>query len=203
MLEQFITWYKVDRTLYSNNRWNINHLFRQEHFDDKYLDKSLVTSMNDKFLRCCDKHKIQLDKTKPIKQYARYFRGFKKFHSLSYQRGGNAISYWLSCKNNECSQKHGLCFSEIIYYFQFNNEYYAFIKMYRCINKTLADGLSSVNIPQNLLDRLSNYYHIFHDKKYSYEIVPVGWLLNKVIRMLWIERNVSVFTEIYFDWEHD
>lgn len=159
--------------------------------------------MNDKFLRYCDKHKIEIDKTKPIKQYARYFRGLKKFHFLSYERGGNAISYLVSCKNNESLQKQGLCFGEVIYYVQLNSEYHAFIKIYKCINKTLADGLSSINVSQNLLDRLSNYYHIFHGKKYSYEIVPVGLILNKVIRMLWIEPNVSVFTEVYVDWKHD
>ena len=184
MLEQFITWYKVDHILYFNNRLNINYLYRRERFDDKYLNKSLVNSMNKKFLRCCFKEKIELDKTKPIQIYARYSRGCKKFHSLSYERGGNAISYWVSCKNYECVQKHSVCFSEVVYYFRFNNEYYAFIKFYKCIANSLADGLLSINIPPILHDRLNNYYHIFHDKKYSYKIVPVDCILNKAIRML-------------------
>jgi hypothetical protein len=95
------------------------------------------------------------------KQYARYFHGLKTFHSLSYVRGGNAISYWVSVKNEECPQKHGICFGEVIYYFQFGNEYYAFIKHYKCIDKSLSDGLSSTSVPQNLLDRLNIYCHFF------------------------------------------
>ena len=174
MLEQFITWYQAGHSLYSNNRFNINYLFRQERFDDKYLNKSLVSSTDNRSFRCCDNEKIQSDKAKPIQLYALYSRGCKKFHFVSYECAGNAISYWMSCKNNECVQKHQICFSEFIYYFRFNNEYYAFIKLYKRISNSLADGLSSINVPQNLLGRLNNYYHVFHDKKYSYKIVPVN-----------------------------
>jgi hypothetical protein len=203
MLEQFITWYKVDRSLYSDNKLDINKLFINGQLDDKYLDKSLITSMNDKFTKCCDKQNIQLNKQKPVKQFARYFRGIKVFHSLSYQRGGHAISYWIAFKRNDCLQNHGSCFGEVIFYFKHNDEDYAFIRCYPCINKSLADGLTSVHVPQNLLNRLDKYYHFFHDEKYSYEIVLVTSIINKVIRMAWIDPKISVFTEIYTDWEHD
>ncbi len=203
ILEQFITWYKLDHILYPDNSINIHYLTQRKHFDEKYLDYSLIESLNDKFLQCCLKKKMHLDGKKPVKKYARYFYGLKTFHSLSYVRGGNAISYWVSIKNEECPQKHGICFGEVIYYFQFDNEYYAFIKHFKCIDQSLSDGLSSTSIPQDLLDRLNVFYHLFHDKNFSYKIVSTNHIMNKVIRMSWIERDVSVFTEVHIDWEHD
>ncbi|CAF1239252.1 unnamed protein product [Adineta ricciae] len=196
MLEQFITWYKVDRSLYSDSKLDINKLFSNGQLDDKYLDKLLVTSMNDKFTKCCEKQNIPLDKQNPVKQFARYFRGIKVFHSLSYQRGGYAISYWVSFNSNECLKNHGICFGEVIYYFKHDDKDYAFIKHYRCINKTLADGLTSVHVSQNLMNQLNKHYHFFHDEKYSYNIVLVTSIMNKTIRMPWIDPKVSVFTEI-------
>ncbi|CAF2846948.1 unnamed protein product [Rotaria sp. Silwood2] len=202
MLEQFITWYKIDRMLYPDNTLNITYLTRYQRFDDKYLNKSLVESLNEKFKKCFDKRQIHLN-IKSIKLYVRFFRGTKTFHSLSYKRGGNAVSYWVSIKNNDCSTNHGICFGEVLYYFEIDNEYFVFLKLYKCINRNLRDGLSTVSVPQNLLDRLNQYYHFFHDKKFSYDIVPIDWIMNKVIRMAWIEQNTSVFTEVHLDWEHN
>ncbi|CAF3371365.1 unnamed protein product [Rotaria sp. Silwood2] len=173
ILEQFMTWYKIE-------------------------DKAIVRSSNDTFVKCCDKKHIKLNEANPVKRYARYFRGLKKFHSISYVRGGNSISYWVSIKNDSCPQNHGVCFGEVIYYFQIDNESYAFIKHYKCLGKSLADGLSSTPVPQNLLDRLNVYYRFFYDKKFTYKIVSTCWITNAVIRMPWIEPNVSVFTEILF-----
>ncbi|CAF4503456.1 unnamed protein product [Rotaria socialis] len=181
ILEQFITWYKIDRTLYPDNTLNIAYLTQHEHFDENYLDKAIVRSLNDTFLKCCEKKHIKFDGSMPVKRYARYFRGLKKFHSISYVRGGYPISYWVSIKSDSCPQNHGICFGEVIYYFQTDNEYYAFIKHYKCLDKSLANGLLSTPVPQNLLDRLNMYYHFFHDKKFSYKIVSTCWITN--IRM--------------------
>ncbi|CAF1056215.1 unnamed protein product, partial [Rotaria magnacalcarata] len=203
MLEQFITWYKIDHRLYPDSTLNMAYLTENQRFDDKYLNKRLITSLDEKFIKCCNKKNIQLDTRKQIKQYGRYFRGLKTFHSLSYERGGNSISYWVSVKHNECSQNHGFCFGEVVYYFQLDNEYYAFLKHYKCLDKSLADGLASVTVPNDLLDRLNNYYHFFNDQTFVYKIVQVNCILNKAIRMSWIESNTSVFTQVCLDWEHD
>jgi hypothetical protein len=203
ILEQFNTWYKLDRILYPDSTLNISYLTRDEHLDEKYLVKSLIESVNEKFVQCCYKKNIQLNGTNPIKIYARYFRGLKTFHSLSYGRGGNAISYWVSVKTNKCPQNHKICFGEVIYYFRIDNDCYAFIKYYSCIDDCLSHGLLTTNVPQNLIDRLNVYYHFFQDKRYSYKIVPAARILNKVIRMSWIEPGVSVFTELHLDWEHN
>ncbi|CAF3399224.1 unnamed protein product [Rotaria socialis] len=128
MLEQFITWYKIDHSLYPDSTLNMTYLTQNQRFDDKYLNKRLIASLDEKFIKCCNKKNIQLDTRKRIKQYGRYFRGLKTFHSLSYERGGNAISYWVFVKDNECSQNHGICFGEVVYYCQLDNEYYAFLK---------------------------------------------------------------------------
>lgn len=203
ILEQFNTWYKLDSLLYLDSTLNMSYLTQDERFDEKYLIKSLVESVNEKFVYCCDKKNIELNGTTLIKIFSRYFRGLKTFHSLSYGRSGNAISYWVSIKNDKCPQNYGVCFSEVIYYFRIDNDYYAFIKHYSCTDKNLSNGLSSISVSQELLDRLNKYHHFFHDKRYSYKIVPVARIINKVIRMPWMEPDVSVFTEIDLDWEHD
>ncbi|CAF4596619.1 unnamed protein product, partial [Rotaria socialis] len=173
MLEQFITWYKIDHSLYPDSTLNMTYLTQNQRFDDKYLNKRLIASLDEKFIKCCNKKNIQLDTRKRIKQYGRYFRGLKTFHSLSYERGGNAISYWVFVKDNECSQNHA----------------------FKCLDKSLADGLASVTVPNDLLDRLNNYYHFFNDQTFVYKIVQVNCILNKAIRMSWIESNTSVFTQ--------
>ncbi|CAF2605787.1 unnamed protein product [Rotaria sp. Silwood2] len=173
ILEQFITWYKVDPSLYPDSTLNMVYLTQHQRFDDKYLNKSLVISLNERFIKCCNKQKIQLDARQQIKQYARYFRGLKAFHSLCYERGGNAISYWMSIKHDECPKNHGFCFGEVVFYFQVNNKHYAFVKLYKCLDKSLADGLSSVTVPKILLDRLNNYYYFFNDKTFVYKIVQM------------------------------
>ena len=204
ILEQFNTWYKLDQLLRPDCTLNISSLTRDERFDDKYLLQSIVESFKKKFLQCCIKKNIRSLGTNPTKIYARYFRGLQTFHSLSYGRSGNAISYWIAIKNDKCKKKHRICFGEVIFYFRIGDEdCYAFIKQYPCINKCLSDGLSSAAVPQNLIDRLNDYYYFFHDKKFVYKIVPVASIVNKVIRMAWMESDVSVFTEVHLDWEHD
>ena len=203
ILEQYNTWYKLDRILCVDSTLNISYLTQDEHFDEKYLVKSVTESVNAKFVKCYNVKGLPLDDVKSMKIYARYFRGLKTFHSLSYGRSGNAVSYWVSVKNDRCSQNQSICFGEVIYYCRIDNDYYAFIKCYSCIDKHLSDGLLSTSIPVKLNDRLNYYYHFFHDKKYSYKIIPVSGIINKVIRMAWKEADISVFTEIYVDWEHD
>ena len=203
MLEQFFTWYKIDRKLKTENTMTISYLYSHQRFDDKYFDESIITSTREKFLLCCQKKNLRLNRTSLIKTFSRYFRGLKTFHSLSYSRGGKAISYWISVRNDSCPMKHRICFGEIMYYFVFDDEYYAFIKHYKCIDKCLSDGLSSITIPPNLLYRLNNFYHFLHDKEFSYKVISIESILNKVIRMSWNGSNTSVFTEVHLDWEHD
>ena len=87
-----------------------------------------------------------------MKIYARYLRGLKTFHLLSYRRSGHTVSYWVLVKSNIRSQNHGIYFDEVIYYFRIVNDCYAFINHHGCINKRLSDGLISTSIPRNLND---------------------------------------------------
>ena len=202
-LEQFFTWYRIDRALYPKNRLTLSHLFDFQRFDDKYLNHSIVESFSDKFISCCSQKNPLFDQRSPVKRFARYFRGLKTFHSLAYSRGSNAISYWTSTKNDACPGQKGRCFGEVIYYFPFVDEYYAFVKHHNCIAQSLSDGRSSTPIPPKLAHRLDMYYYFFDDRKFSYQIVPVRSILNKVIRMPWNQSCTSVFTEVQLDWEHD
>ena len=203
MLEQFFTWYRIDRELCTENTMSVSYLFDLQRFDEKYLNQSMVESSKDEFISCCTKKNLQIDRTSPVKIFARYFRGLKTFHSLSYGRGGNAISYWVSTRNDKCPGKHGRCFGEVIFYFLLNDEYYGFLRRYKCIDKSLSDGLSSTSMSPELARRLNMYYQFFNDRQFSHHIVPVGSILNKVIRIPWTESNTSAFTEVHLDWEHD
>ena len=49
MLEQFFTWYRIDRKLCDDNTMSISHLFDEQRFDDKYLDKSTIESCANEF----------------------------------------------------------------------------------------------------------------------------------------------------------
>ncbi|CAF1263859.1 unnamed protein product, partial [Didymodactylos carnosus] len=92
ILEQFITWYNIDRTLRVEKTLNLNQLFYDTRYDEKYLDIQFVHSVHDQFVSCCENKNIPFDQSASPKIYARHWRGLKTFHSRSYKRGGNAVS---------------------------------------------------------------------------------------------------------------
>ncbi|CAF4465653.1 unnamed protein product, partial [Rotaria sp. Silwood2] len=114
------------------------------------------------------------------KFFSRYRRGFKTFHSKAYSRDGKAISYQVSLTNSKCIQARKKCFVEVLFYFKLFNVNYAFVKKYSCINFSLAAGLTTVIIPQNILKRFDSYFGLFNAKQYSYKVVSVSDIINKI-----------------------
>lgn len=202
ILEQFFTWYRLNRVLSTDNNITVARLYEHRRFDDKYLDESLLKSTREKMLLCCEKKNIQVDPS-ALKVFGRYTYGLKTFHSLCYSRAGNSISHWVSIRSDQCPVQCGRCFGEVILFFQSGDSYYAFIRHYPCMDKSLSDGLTSTTISPELDERLKAYFHVFHDKQFTYKIVPIDFILNKVIRMPWNESHLSIFTEVDLDWEHD
>ncbi|CAF3426754.1 unnamed protein product, partial [Rotaria sp. Silwood2] len=203
ILEQYISWHLIDRSLYEKNTIDVNDIFINEKFNERYLNMQLITKYKTTLTECLIEQKFAFDQTLEIQYYTRYYRGFKTFHSMVYSRTGKAISYQVSLVNPKCTQIKKKCFADVILYFKLCNVYYAFVKQYPCINASVGIGLTTVAIPQNVVERLDCYYGLFNVKKYSYKIVPVGDILNKVIKMGWSEQNIFVFTDVVVDWEHD
>ncbi|CAF1187055.1 unnamed protein product [Rotaria sordida] len=114
ILEQFITWYNVDRTLASSSSLNLDDIFNIEKFDKTYMDKSCIQNYQQKLIICSDKKNIDL--TKPI-FYSRYSRGLKMFHSRAYTRSGNSISYLVSVLTETCPMNQKTCLGEVLFYF--------------------------------------------------------------------------------------
>ncbi|CAF3710089.1 unnamed protein product [Rotaria socialis] len=88
ILEQFITWYKVDRSLASSNSITLNDIFNVEKLDETYTDKCFIQNYQNKLITCSRQKKIDLTTSR---YYSRYSRGFKMFHSRAYTRGDLAM----------------------------------------------------------------------------------------------------------------
>jgi hypothetical protein len=203
ILEQYISWYLIDRALHEKNTIQVNDIFIVERFNERHLDMQMIEENRAKLIECLTKQNIINDQSVQINYYSRYSRGFKTFHSMVYSRAGKAISYQVSLANSECIQANKKCFAVVIFYFKLSNVMYAFVKKYPCINLSLASGLTTVSVPQNILERLDLYYGLFNANRYLYKIVPVTDIINKVIKMGWSKQDIFVFTDVVVDWEHD
>lgn len=203
ILEQYITWHLIDRSLYDKNTVNVDDIFITERYNGHHININIINKYKEKLFKTLTTEKITNDRNVEIRYYSRYHRGFKSFHSIAYSRTGKAISYQVSVVDQHCIRKRKRCFADVIFYFKLNNNYYAFLKHYRCIDISLNKGLTTILIPQNIIERLGNYYGLFNIKQYCYKVVPVIDVMNKVIKMKWNENNIFVFTEVVIDWEHD
>ena len=199
VLEQFMTWYLIDRSLSPTTSFDINRLFYAERYDERYLNRTIINDHRDKLTTCLRKRKMA---TGNINYFARYFRGLRAFHSMAYSKSGTAISYWISISNGRCPARRSNCFGEVLFYISETDVYYAFVKKYDCILASLSDGLATVQMPQNLSEKLSKFYGCYDRRKFSYKIIPVALISNKVINMPWL-NNTYIFTDVALDWEHD
>lgn len=203
VLEQFMTWYLIDRSLSTKNKINVDDIFIVERFNDQHVDLNIIQKSNLKFVQCLRKQQICLDEHCPIQYYSRYSRGFKRFHSEAYSRAGKAISHRISFHNENCCQTKKRCYGEIVFFFRLMNNYYAFIKKYSCMNESITSGLKTVNVPKEVQERIDRYYGLFNARRCSYKIIPIDDIINKAIKVGWRQKDSFVFTDVHLDWEHD
>ena len=199
LLEQFITWYQVDRSLISNNRLTLNDISHNEEFHEKYTNMPFIRGYEAKFRVCANTEKIILNK--PI-FFSRYNRGLKTYHSRSYSRSGVCISYWTSIVTQACPMKRKTCFGDVVLYFTSNGHSYAFIKEYKCIPLQFANALATESMSESITKKLNCYYGFYNCKKFSYKIVPIVEILNKVITMKW-NNDIYAYTDVVCEWEHN
>ena len=199
ILEQFITWYKVDRSLASTNSVTLDDIFHTERFDETYMDRSYIQNYQQKLIICSSKKDTDLSTSR---YYSRYSRGFKMFHSRAYTRSGDAVSYLVTVLTEACPMSRRTCLAEVLFYLRSCEHNYAFIKKYRCLEFSISDALSTVSVPQVITDRLNHYFVFYNRKRFSYKIVPVSDILNKVVNMKW-NNDMFVYTDVVCEWEHD
>lgn len=203
ILEQYIIWYNIERSLHENNTIEIDDVFINERFNECHVNINMIEQFKLKLFQCLTKQNIPVDTSSPIKYYSRYRHGFKSFHSQAYSRTGKAISYQVSLLNSKCISSRKKCFAEVLFYFKVANINYAFVKKYSCINLSIAAGLTTVAVPQEIAKRLDFYFGLFNMKQYSYKVVSITNIINKVIKMGWNDENIFVFTDVVIDWDHD
>ncbi|CAM4823140.1 unnamed protein product [Rotaria magnacalcarata] len=199
ILEQFITWYSVDRSLALKNSMKLNDIFYVEKFIGNYINMLLIQNYQDKLNLCSIKKKMNLTGSN---FFSRYSRGLKLFHSRAYTRSGYGISYFVSISNENCLMKRKTCFGDVLFYFDCDDRHYAFVKKYKCINFSFSDALPTVSVPQFISDKLNFYYGFYNHKQFSYKIIPVADISNKVINMKW-SNDTFVYTDVVCEREHD
>lgn len=203
VLEQFMAWYLIDRSLCEKIEINVNNVFLDERFNSQHINMRIVQKSKLKFVECLQKQGISYDDRSPIEYYSRYSRGFKRFQSEAYSRAGNAISHRISFYNDKCCQRKKRCYGEVIFYFKHSNVNYAFIKKFPCIDDSLTSGLKTVKVPKDVQERIDGYFGLFNVRQCSYKIISVDNIMNKTIKMRWRQNHIFVFTDVHVDWEHD
>ena len=199
ILEQFTTWYSVDRSLASVNSMKLKDIFSVEKFSENYINVVLIKSYQKKLNICSKKRNMNITN---MHFYSRYRRGLKMFHSRAYTRSGNKISYFVSTLCDICPLKRKTCFTDVLFYFCYNNRYYAFVKIYKCINFGIADALSTITVPDVINNKLKFYFGFYNYRQYAYKIISVADIYNKVITMKW-STDILAYTDVFCDWVHD
>lgn len=199
ILEQFITWYLINKSLSRRNSYDLNRIFLFERLDNRFMNDTFIQQFHERLFICLEKKKIKPDS---IEYFARYYRGLAVFHSLAYTKSGHATSYRVSILNETCPMRRQSCFGEVLFYLNVQKVNYAFVKMYYCVNCCLSNALSTVNVPNNLKQKLNLFYGFYQNRNYCYKVVPVCRISNKVIIMPW-KDDASTYTDVLFDFEHD
>lgn len=199
ILEQFITWYHTHQSLSSTNKLAFNEIFLHVKVDDSYTDRDIINSYKNELNQLVQR--MGFDPTF-LKIFSRYWRGFKSFHSRAYVRSGIAISYFVSISTNRCPIDRRHCFADVLFYVKSHNDVYAFVKLYDCLDRNIANSLSTISVPESLSNKLKKYFGFYHVDRCYYELISAANILNKVIDMKWSEK-IHVFTEVSIDWEHD
>ena len=199
ILEQFITWYVINKSLSRRKSYDLDRVFVFEKLDSRFMDDAVIRTHKDRLFLCLEKKRMTSD---AIEYSSHYYRGLTVFHSMAYTRSGNAISFRVSIINNTCPMQRESCLGEVLFYLNVREENYAFVKLFYCINCCFSKALPTVRVPDKLKQKLNYFFGFYHHRNYCYKVVPVRSINNKVITMPW-QNDVSAYTDVFFDLEHD
>jgi hypothetical protein len=125
--------------------------------------------------------------------FLRFKDVFVTYHTILYDLPFTCVSYIISYKCMDSSIKYG----QVIIFFKYHKDYYAFIREYKSTDKNTSDYVS---VPEELKHKLNEIFPI-RSLSNSYTIVPVVNICHKCIP---VEYNDHVFlSEVRVDYEHD
>ena len=109
ILQRLATWNNVDQSIYPHNNLMLSDLYTNEKlFDNRYIDSQILRQHSADFELCLSRGGLKSNLSKDF--HAHFQRGLSVFHSKSYMRHGQAISYFVAMENKGCSFDPKVCF---------------------------------------------------------------------------------------------
>ena len=125
--------------------------------------------------------------------FLRYKDVFVTYHTVLYDAPYNCCSYIVSYNSKNTHTEYG----QVIVFFKYHEDYYAFIRKYESTKTNTSDHLS---IPKELNEKLNELFPL-RILSESYTFIPVVDICHKCIQ---VECREHVFlSEIRIDYEHD
>jgi hypothetical protein len=213
VLNQLVTWYEISQNTQHTSSFTLHDLFSKETFSVSFVDNNFIISVHHDFTSCLQAFSASASH---CKFFSRYYRGLvcfhsicysrrghsiSHFHSICYSRRGHSISHFVSIQSSSCV-KNDLCFATVLFYFSLHNQYYAFVKHYPCLSRSLLSSLNRSVEPlvKKLID---SYFKFFDEEVFLFKIIPVSSIAKKVIKIPTLEDNICSFATVDFEFEHD
>ncbi|CAF2099218.1 unnamed protein product [Rotaria magnacalcarata] len=128
--------------------------------------------------------------------YKRYKQLFITFHTVLYDRPYKCRSYIVSYVTNSDGNDI-LSYGNIIIFYQYMNQFFAFIQKYYLSRKKLSH---SIELPVEVCNKLDEMYPLLALSN-DYDIIPVLTFRHKCIMIQF--EDVYCLSELRIDFEHD
>ena len=198
VLSQLVTWYEISQNTQHASSFTLHDLFSKETFSASYVDNNFIISVHHDFTSCLQAFSAFVS---DCKFFSRYYRGLLCFHSICYSRRGHSISHFVSIKTSSCV-KNDLCFATVLFYFSLHNQYYAFVKHYPCLSRSLLSSLNR-SVEPVVKKMIDSYFKFFDEEVFLFKIIPISSVAKKVIKIPTLEENICSFATVDFEFEHD
>ncbi|CAF3329002.1 unnamed protein product [Rotaria socialis] len=132
---------------------------------------------------------------KQIAFFRRFKQSFNTFHTLIYDKPYRCRSYIISysIKGDDPVIQYG----NIILFYKYNNNYFAFIQKYRCSRKQLSQF---VELPIEICNKLNEMYPLL-ELTNEYDIIRADVIRHKCVMVNF--QDVYCLSELKMDFEHD
>lgn len=133
---------------------------------------------------------------KQIIFYKRYKHQFITYHTMLYDKRFRCRSFIISyVKDNK--YHNDISYANVIVFYKYNNEYFAFIQKYHASNKRISDF---AELPDEIVRKLNELYPLLLLSD-DYDIISVDAFRHKCIAIEF--QDVLCLSEILVDFEHD
>ncbi|CAF4838892.1 unnamed protein product [Rotaria socialis] len=132
---------------------------------------------------------------KQIAFFRRFKQSFNTFHTLIYDKPYRCRSYIISysIKGDHPVIQYG----NIILFYKYNNNYFAFIQKYRCSRKQFSQF---VELPIEICNKLNEMYPLL-ELTNEYDIIRADVIRHKCVMVNF--QDVYCLSELKMDFEHD